>query len=156
MSAETWAALLIAAACLATMSSGVLFTTGPWYTALAKPRWKPPGGVIGPAWVVLFSLMGYAAWSVWRLDGLGWPLALFLAHLPVNWVWSWLMFGRRRIDLAAKHILFLWGAILAVVLGFATVSLFAAALLVPYLCWVGYAAALNRAIVRLNPRSAYG
>ena len=31
-----------------------------------------------------------------------------------------------------------------------------AALLLPYLAWVGYAAALNRAIARLNPRTRPG
>lgn len=156
MTSDTQAAILIALACLATMSSGALYTAGPWYAALAKPRWRPPPGVIGPAWVVLFSLMGYAAWTVWRLDGFGWPLALFLLHLPLNWLWSFLFFGRRRVDLAATHILGLWVAILCVIAGFATVSALAAALLLPYLAWVAFAAALNRAIARLNPRRASG
>lgn len=154
MSPDTAAALLIAAACLATMSSGIVFTAGAWYATLDIPRWRPPPGIIGPAWCVLFALMGYAAWTVWRLDGLGWPLALFLLHLPVNWMWSFLFFGRRRLDLAATHIVGLWVAILCVIAGFATVSGFAAALMLPYLAWVGYAAVLNREIARRNPRAA--
>ena len=45
----------------------------------------------------------------------------------------------------------LWLAIAATIALFAPVSLLAAALLVPYLAWVTFAAALNLAIWRMNP-----
>ena len=44
----------------------------------------------------------------------------------------------------------LWIAILATTALFFRHSLWAGALMVPYLLWVGFAAVLNAAIVRLN------
>jgi translocator protein len=132
---------------------GSQFAPGAWYQALEKPPWTPPGWLFGPVWTILYAMMGVAAWLVWRERGFsGAPaaLGLFLLQLVLNAAWSWLFFGLRRPDLAALEILILWAAIAATIVAFWRVRPLAGWLLVPYLLWVSFAAALNVAIWRLN------
>jgi benzodiazapine receptor len=132
---------------------GSRFMPGEWYSALAKPTWTPPNAVFGPVWTVLYILMGVAAWLVWRRVGFsGAPVALglFLVQLVLNSLWSYLFFGAHRPDLAFVDIVALWLVILATTIGFWRVTLPAGVLLLPYLCWVGFASALNLQLWRLN------
>jgi benzodiazapine receptor len=48
------------------------------------------------------------------------------------------------------EVVFLWASLVALIVGLAPISGFAALLIVPYFLWVSFAAALNHAIVRLN------
>jgi len=135
----------------AVASIGAQFLPGPWYDALAKPAWTPPGWLFGPVWTVLYVLMAVAAWLVWlEQPRLSAAIALWSAQLALNGVWSLLFFGLERPGLAAIDIVALLLAIAATALAFARVSRVAALLLVPYLAWVGFATALNLAIWRLN------
>jgi translocator protein len=133
---------------------GSRFTdTGAWFRALEQPAWAPPDRVFGPVWTVLYTLMGIAAWLVWRARGFrGAPtaLGLFLVQLVLNVAWSGLFFALQRPDLAFAEIVVLWAAIVATVVAFWRVRPLAGALLLPYLAWVTFAAALNFAIWRLN------
>jgi tryptophan-rich sensory protein len=133
---------------------GGFFGPGRWYADLAKPSWTPPGWVFGPVWTALYASMGVAAWLVWRRTGLaGAPLAftLFALQLVLNAAWSWLFFGLQRPDLAFADIVVLWAAILGTLLLFYRSVPAAGLVLLPYLLWVGFAAALNLQIWRLNP-----
>jgi translocator protein len=132
---------------------GLLVATRAPYDAFERPAWSPPGWVFGPVWTVLYVLMGVAAWLVWR-EG-GWarqrgPLSLFLVQLALNALWTPLFFGAGLRGWAFAEILVLWAAILATLLQFRQVSRTAAWLLVPYLAWVTFAAALTFAVWRLN------
>lgn len=146
---------LCMAICLGAAALGGLLTNlslGDWYAALAKPTWTPPNWLFGPVWTLLFIGMAVAAWLVWsggsprRLI----PLGLFAAQLFLNVSWSALFFGLRNPSLAFADVVLLWLAILATILSFTRVSYAAAALLMPYLAWVTYAAVLNAAIWRMN------
>lgn len=129
---------------------------GRWYAHLRKPAWTPPNSVFGPVWTLLYTLMAIAAWRVWlrpasddakaRRDA----LACWFVQLGLNVGWSWLFFGMHQPMLAFLEILALWLMILATIIGFAKVDRTAAALLVPYILWVTYAAALNGVISRMN------
>jgi tryptophan-rich sensory protein len=124
-----------------------------WYAALAKPAWTPPGWLFGPVWTVLYAAMAVAAWLVWRKSGLGGarvPLSLFGVQLALNVAWSWAFFGFRSPGLAFVDIVLLLAAILATLAAFWRKSPGAGLLLVPYLGWSGFAAALNFAIWRMN------
>jgi tryptophan-rich sensory protein len=77
-------------------------------------------------------------------------LTIFAAQLALNALWSFLFFGLRSPGLGAIEIVLLWGAIVATILVFSRISRIAASLLVPYLAWVTYAAALNLKIWNLN------
>ena len=126
-----------------------------FYQQLAQPTWAPPASVFGPVWSLLYALMGIAAWLIWR--GGGWrrqrgALTLFVLQLAVNALWSWLFFGWHRGAFAFADIVLLWLLIVSTLIGFWRVRPLAGALLVPYLCWVSFAAALNFTVWQLNPQ----
>jgi len=143
------------AACLGAGWLGSLLTRPalrPWYAGLNKPSWTPPDWVFGPVWTILFAAMAIAAWLVWRKVGLtAAPMQLFLLQLMLNVAWSALFFRLRSPGPAFAEIVLLWLAILATALEFWRAVPAAGWLLLPYLMWVGYAAALNFSIWRLNP-----
>jgi benzodiazapine receptor len=123
----------------------------PWYAELAKPSWTPPNWVFAPAWTTLFALMAIAGWLVWQRAGIGSiPLKLFAIQLVLNVTWSGLFFGLKSPPAAMIEIVILWLAILATTIAFWRVDRLAGWLFLPYLVWVGYAAALNFSIWRLN------
>ncbi len=126
-----------------------------FYAQLVRPDWSPPPTVFGPVWTVLYTLMGIAAWLVWRTAGLRGAvlaLSLFVAQLALNALWSWLFFRWHRGALAFADVVLLWLLILATLMLFWRVSPLSGALLIPYLMWVSFASALNFAVWRLNPQ----
>lgn len=140
----------------AALAAGLLgsqFMPGEWYASLTKPGWTPPNAIFAPVWTVLYVLMGVAAWLVWRkagFSGATMPLILFILQLVLNSLWSYLFFGVQQPMLAFFEIVALWVAILATTLAFWKVTPAAGMLLVPYLCWVAFASALNLQLWRLN------
>jgi tryptophan-rich sensory protein len=148
--ADVIALLGFLALCVAAASSGALFKPGEWHASLAKPRWHPPNWAFGPAWAVFYTLIAVSGWLVWRVDGFGTPILIWLASLGLNAAWSWLFFGLRRMDLAFVEVLALWLSVLATIVAFAPVHTVAALLLLPYLAWVAFAATLNYTVWRMN------
>ena len=141
-------------ACFLTACSGAIFSPGPWYEELEKPSWNPPNWAFPVVWTILFIMLAVSGWLVWREAG--WPaaalpLAVYGVQLVLNFLWSALFFGARRMDLAFVDVLLLWVSIAVMIALFYPISPLAALLLVPYLIWVTIAAALNRAVWRLNP-----
>lgn len=130
--------------------TGALFRPGSWYAGLAKPGWRPPDSLFGPVWAVLYVSIAVAGWLVWQRTGFGTAILVYLVSLVFNAGWSVIFFGLRRIDWGLAWMIGLWLSILATILVFAPVSTTAALLLLPYLAWVSFAAALNFAIWRLN------
>lgn len=142
--------------CYGAAAVGAQFLPGPWYAQLAKPAWTPPAWLFAPVWTVLYGMMAVAAWLIWRewrergFGEAGPALLLFVVQLGLNSAWSGLFFGLRRPGLALVDIVALWVAIGITVIAFWRVRRAAALLLVPYLLWVTFAAALNFAIWRMN------
>ena len=98
--------------------------------------------------------MGVSAWLVWRARGFAGAqsaLVVFIVQLAANAIWSWLFFVWRQGGLAFAEVLLLWALIVATVVLFWRASRLAAALLLPYLAWVSFAAALTFSVWRLNP-----
>jgi translocator protein len=126
---------------------------GDWYHSLRRPSWNPPDWVFGPVWSVLYLSIGVAGWLVWREDGsarVDGALTLWAVQLVLNAAWTWLFFRLHRPGLAFIDIVALALAIAATIVLFGRVSQLAAVLLVPYLVWVCFAAALNGTIWHLN------
>ncbi len=156
--------VIAGAAAFAVLGLGGLLTTiGPWYEALRKPSWQPPGWLFAPAWsliAVLTAWSGVLAWSSSRGDSQRLQtVLLFALNGALNILWSGLFFKLRRPDWALAEVVALWLSIAALVFAFAGRDASAAWLLVPYLLWVSFAAWLNLTIVRLNapfPRADLG
>jgi benzodiazapine receptor len=123
-----------------------------WYPSLDRPTWRPPDEAFGPVWTALYAGNAVSAWLVWRADPQGSrpALTLYGAQLALNAAWPLLFFGLRRPGLALVEIALLWVAIVATLAAFARRHRVAALLLVPYLAWVTFAAALNWELWRRN------
>ncbi len=155
---SSWLALLgwVALAALAGAVGAIAsLDAGVFYGALEKPAWAPPGWLFGPVWTALYVLMGIAAWLVWRtptdVATRRRALALFVTQLALNALWTWLFFAWRQGALAFGEIALLWLAVAVTAWQFGRVRRVAAWLLVPYLAWVSFAAALTWAVWQRNP-----
>jgi tryptophan-rich sensory protein len=140
---------------LAAAAGGIAsVNAGSFYAQLARPSWSPPGWLFGPVWSVLYSLMALAVWLVWRAAGFQRArvaLLLFAAQLVANALWSWFFFAWRSGPLAVADITALWVLLAATLVAFWPLQRLAALLLVPYLAWVSFAAALTLALWHRNP-----
>lgn len=136
---------------------GAVFTTSAiptWYATLAKPWFAPPNWLFGPAWTVLYVLMGVASFLVYqkretdlRADG---ALKVYGLQLGLNFLWSVIFFGLRSILGGFIEIVLLWVLIVINIRKFYQVSPAAGLLLIPYLAWVTFASVLNFGILQLN------
>ncbi len=125
-----------------------------WYPTLAKPWFTPPDWLFAPVWTLLYAMMGGAAFLVWRVGSdrapvraaLGW----FGLQLALNAAWSFAFFGARSPGLGLIVIAALWAALAWTTDRFFRLRAAAGGLMVPYLLWVSYAAALNAGVWLLN------
>jgi len=144
-----WVSLAFAAGAVGAIAS---VDAASFYGQLSKPSWAPPASIFGPVWTALYALMGIAAWLVWRSPGpKAVALALFVAQLAANALWSWLFFSWRSGPAAAAEVLVLLALIVATVAAFWHRNRLAAFLLLPYLLWVSFASVLTWALWRGNP-----
>lgn len=126
-----------------------------WYAQLDKPDWQPPGWVFGPAWTTLYALI--ATGSARALDRIEddderYRYALALgANLALNVGWTWVFFRGKRPKWALAEVVLLELSTIDLVRRTAKVDGTAAALLVPYAAWNGFATALTASIARRNP-----
>ena len=137
------------------VGAGASINAQSFYIQLVQPGWAPPGFVFPPVWTVLYTLMGLAAWLVWREGGLKntrAALSLYLIQLVCNALWSWLFFVWNLGLLSFLEILSLLALILATTMSFWRIKPLAGALLMPYLLWVIFAAFLNYSLWRMNPQ----
>ena len=146
-----WLAVTFVAAALGAIAST---EAASFYAQLVRPPWAPPATWFGPVWSVLYTFMAIAAWLVWRKP----PerrqrtaLILFLVQLAINALWSWLFFSWRLGGIAFVDVLVLTALVTATLLSFWRLSIAAGVLLLPYLMWIGFAAALTWSVWQANP-----
>ncbi|TFZ01026.1 TspO/MBR family protein [Ramlibacter rhizophilus] len=141
--------------CFTAAGLGAIASAGApaFYAQLQRPAWAPPAGLFGPVWTVLYALMAVSAWLVWRTQGVAMrtALAFFAAQLVANAAWSWLFFAWRLGAFAFADVLLLWLLLAATIVRFWRLHRGAAVLLLPYLAWVTYAAALTWSVWQRNP-----
>jgi benzodiazapine receptor len=129
---------------------GMLTAPGEWYAALQKPIFNPPNWIFGPVWTVLYGLIAWVGWRVWQ-RGDSWALqSLWGLQMILNFAWSPVFFGAQQPVLA---LLVIGGLLFTLVLFIRTawsLDRLSAVLFIPYMAWVGFASALNLAIVVLN------
>jgi tryptophan-rich sensory protein len=148
--------LAAAGAAIVVAMIGLLMTDlGPWYLNLRMPPWKPPDALFGPAWTLIFATAALAGAYGWRaLPQRGARFALcgyFAINALLNVLWSALFFRLHRPDWALLEVGLLWLSIVLLMTTLWRGTRLGTWLLSPYLVWVSYAAALNLAVVRLNP-----
>lgn len=152
-----WAIVTVPACVLLGALSGRLYPSGddnPWYLALAKPEWQPPGWTFGAAWTTLYVLMGLALAIILHARGArgrGLAIGLFVVQFAVNLAWSPLFFGLHLVSFAVIHIAIILALALATTFAFGRIRPLAAWLMVPYLAWLCFAGLLAWEIDRLNP-----
>jgi translocator protein len=142
---------------LSAAAIGSLFTfesISTWYQTIEKPWFTPPSWVFGPAWTLLYILMGVALFAVWRTDGnreaKKIAFTTFSAQLFLNVLWSYLFFGLRSPQFAFVEIMVLLAAIAVTIVAFSKISKLAAVLMLPYGGWVTFASLLNLQVWLLN------
>ncbi len=136
-------------------ASGILAgsATTEWYMQLQKPSFQPPSWVFGPAWTLLYTLIGLALAFIWdkkASPARSTALKIFAVQFFLNLIWSPIFFYWNQIALALVVIIVLWFLIIATIRAFKKIDTRAAYLLIPYLLWVTFATVLNASIVYLN------
>ncbi len=145
-----WLALSFLTAALGSVAS---VQARSFYAELSQPVWAPPGWLFGPVWTTLYLMMAIAAWLVWRRGGFSMTrlaLTIFVIQLAVNALWSWLFFAWHLGGAAFVDILVLIALIALTTFHFWQHSRAAALLLIPYFCWVCFAAFLNYNVWQMN------
>jgi len=125
-----------------------------WYKSLRKPVYNPPRFVFPIVWPVLYILMTWSGYRIWRRESSperSRALALWAAQLGANAAWSKLFFGDQKPDLALVDVDVMRALIAAYMESAYQIDRTAAAAFVPYLAWTTFARKLNKEIVRLNP-----
>ena len=145
MSGLVFAILVFAAA-----SSGAVFKPGEWYLSLKRPSWTPPSWAFPVVWTILYIMIAISGWMVWERAGWSAAIAVWGLQLVMNAAWSWLFFGRRRMDLAMIDVSLLFAAVVGYIVLAWPISQTAAYLFMPYALWVATAATLNYSVWQLN------
>ena len=124
------------------------------FAALAQPPLSPPGWVFPVVWTVLYLLMGWASFLVWKSDA---PqaektraLGLYGAQLAVNFAWPLLFFRAGLYGFALVWLVILLVLVVETVLAFRRIERRAVWLLAPYILWLLFAAYLNAGVWMLN------
>lgn len=124
-----------------------------WYEQLKKPIFNPPMWLFGPVWTILYFLMGFSFYLIWKQEpssSRNVALWLFAIQLLLNLGWTILFFNFHWIGLAFVEIIILWVVIFAMFIQFYPLNIIAAYLNLPYLLWISFAAILNGSIYFLN------
>jgi tryptophan-rich sensory protein len=129
----------------------------PWFDALVKPAFMPPGWMFGVAWTILYVLLGLVLAMILHARGArGRPLvlALFGAQLALNFAWSPIFFAMHQTGAALFVILAMIGLSAAAAALMWWIRKPASLLMLPYLAWLCFAAALTYEVIRLNPNAS--
>ncbi len=122
------------------------------YQKIVKPPFAPPGWIFPVAWTILYLLMGYGHGLIRR----GAPsqqktaTGFYLGQLGLNFLWPLLFFKGQLWFISLLVLLSLWAVVLLMVKAFAACSKKAAALQIPYVLWLTFAAYLNWMVAILN------
>ncbi|CAM4742915.1 unnamed protein product [Rotaria magnacalcarata] len=124
-----------------------------WYEKLDRPSWRPPNWAFGPVWTILYTMMGYASYLIYR-DAIGEnrnrALILYGSQLALNWLWTPIFFSYHKLGLAFGEILLLLANIGLCIGTFYPINRTASYLLVPYFGWVSLASTLTYQVWQRN------
>lgn len=157
MSFLRYAVITVPAVLLLGTLSGYLAGSGssnPWFAALRKPAFMPPGWVFPLAWTILYILLGLSLAMLLHAKGAhkrDRVLILFWVSLVLNFAWSPVFFGMHKVTFALSLIAAMIILVMGLILALWKIRIVAALLLYPYLGWLMFAGLLNYEILQLNP-----
>lgn len=128
-------------------------SVGNWYASLNAPSFNPPSWVFAPVWTILYLVMGYSFYRIWRHTRSKIRTVAMVAYgiqLLLNFCWTFIFFYFKNIEGALAEIVVLWIAIAFMIISFYKIDKFAALLNLPYLLWVTFATALTAAYYLMN------
>lgn len=116
-----------------------------WFVNLAHPAFTPPNWIFGPAWFVLFLLVGISLFPIVKSNIKHKDAAylVFGTQIALNVFWSILFFSLQSPGMAFFEIIFLWFVLFMNILIFWKIDKWSGILLVPYFLWTSFAAVLN-------------
>ena len=141
------------------------------FEKLNQPPLAPPGWVFPVVWLILYALMGIAAYRIYMKDPKAEVLKLYLiqliARMPeseekkkaltlygiqlaVNFLWPVFFFNAGWYLFSFAWLLLLWYLVYLCTKAFYHLSEKAGYLMIPYLVWLTFAGYLNFAIFLLN------
>lgn len=137
---------------------GVIYSPGgagdSWYNTLNLSVLNPDGWVFGVVWNILYLLLGVALYLVIRdsknLFGKKNLMVIFLAHMLLNAMWSYVFFGLHLINMAAFIIIALIAVAYLMQKMFHAKNKTAGNIIWIYISWLCFALYLNISIIFLN------
>ncbi len=149
---DVLAGLAFAGAALTVALLGNIATTRgeEWFDELKHPSFTPPDATFGIVWTILYVLIAVAGWLASRASRDPRPTIAWAVQMALNLTWTVVFFGFRAPWPAAVVIVALVIAVAIDLQLSARVRPLAGALLMPYLVWCGFAAALNLGVAVLN------
>lgn len=150
--------IVIPAIIIATAIVGGRYTSQglkPWYENLKKPKWTPPGSLIGEIWLFLYITTALAVLWFWNVPVFSWVHyvvgAILLANAYLNATWNKVFFVEHNLQKAYKHMNIMNGTtILSAIIMYFSAPI-ASFLLLPYIIWVGIATYLTKEMIDMNP-----
>ena len=124
------------------------------YINFNKPSFALPSFVFPVVWTILYLLMAIALYRIilWGSRGKNIDKAIvyFMIQLALNYLWSIIFFRFGFYGIAFLEVLIMLFFIIGTTIEFCKIDKKAAALMVPYILWVSFAAVLNYFIWMLN------
>ena len=127
-----------------------------WYMALNRPPLTPPGWVFGVVWTILYVLLGLVFAMLLHARGArkrGRLIALFVIGIILNLAWSPIFFRFHQVTAALVVIAAMIVITIVIAHRLWSIRKLAAAMMLVYLGWLMFAAALNEEVLRLNPNA---
>ena len=121
--------------------------------SVAEPPFSPPAAIFPIVWTILYLLMGIGAARIAMAppsDARSRSLTLYLVQLFFNFLWPFVFFNLQWYGAAFLWLIALWLLVFFMIQSFRAVDPTAAALQLPYLIWLTFAAYLNLGVWLLN------
>lgn len=150
-----WALFMVPLVLLIGFAAGQL--GGPnssWFAGLQKPAIFPPPMWFGIVWSILFVLIGLSmalVASAWGAPGRAAALGVFAVHFLITQSWTAVFFGMQEMVAGLVVLGVAIASLLAALALVFRVRRVAGLLLLPYLGWLCFAAALNYQFIVVNP-----
>ena len=124
-----------------------------WYKKLKRSNLSPPSWIFGVVWPILYILMGYSAFSIWKNKKCN-PLCLgliyFLIQLIFNLNWTRVFFKERNINKAFNYLIIIILYTCLTFIEFYKINKKTSYLLIPYILWLFFALYLTNYIKKNN------